>query len=175
MPGQGNRRERDLYEVLEVSPRATPDVIRAAFRVLARRYHPDVSGSEPGCANDGGLRMRQLNAAYKVLMDAERRARYDQHRARSSPRSHAVVQAHPSGVPKATVRSASPVPGFEPGRAAKSIRRMAVAVIFILSMVMVITLALWVVYDFSDEQPTSYGFKMNRTVIDSPPPIPRIP
>jgi hypothetical protein len=62
----------DLYEILEVSPRASQDVIHAAYRVLARNCHPDHNASF-----DAAGTMRKLNAAYAVLKDPERRARYD--------------------------------------------------------------------------------------------------
>src|SRR5438309_468189 len=66
------RAEHTLYEVLQVNPLAAPEVIRASYRSLARLYHPDLNG-----APEADLRMRELNAAYAVLSDAERRARYD--------------------------------------------------------------------------------------------------
>jgi curved DNA-binding protein CbpA len=62
----------DLYEILEVSPRASQDVIHAAYRVLARNIHPDHNASF-----DAASTMRTLNAAYEVLKDPVRRARYD--------------------------------------------------------------------------------------------------
>src|SRR5437763_16543450 len=66
------RVERTLYDVLQVSPSAEPEVIRASYRSLARLYHPDLNG-EP----EADARMRALNAAYAVLSDTDRRARYD--------------------------------------------------------------------------------------------------
>lgn len=68
----------DLYDLLQVSPRAHPEVVHAAYRVLARRYHPDVS-ENPHAAR----MMRHVNAAYAVLRDDEKRARYDAYRMRS--------------------------------------------------------------------------------------------
>jgi hypothetical protein len=68
-----------LYEVLQVSPRAEARVIQAAYRVLARDYHPDVSRD-----TDAAERMRRLNAAYEVLRDRELRAQYDARRARAA-------------------------------------------------------------------------------------------
>ena len=59
----------DHYEVLQVHPRAEPDVIRAAYRILARKYHPDMGGD----AN----RMIAINDAWDVLGDPARRAAYD--------------------------------------------------------------------------------------------------
>jgi curved DNA-binding protein CbpA len=66
----------DAYATLQVHPRADPDVIQAAYRALARRYHPD--GSEPNVE-----RMAQINEAYGHLRDTEARRRYDRRRAPS--------------------------------------------------------------------------------------------
>jgi len=66
------QRERSLYEILQVDPRAEPEVLEAAFRRLARKHHPDVSDSA-----DSAERMKELNAAYEVLRDPLRRATYD--------------------------------------------------------------------------------------------------
>lgn len=63
---------RTLYEILQVDPRAEPEVLEAAFRRLARKYHPDISGT-----TEGDRRMRELNAAYEVLRDPRRREQYD--------------------------------------------------------------------------------------------------
>lgn len=63
---------RSLYEILQVDRRAEPEVVEAAYRRLARKYHPDTSGID-----DGGKRMKELNAAYEVLRDPARRAAYD--------------------------------------------------------------------------------------------------
>jgi curved DNA-binding protein CbpA len=71
----------NLYEYLQVSPRAEDGVIQAAYRALARHYHPDVSNS-----GNASRLMREINAAYHVLGDPTRRARYDAHRARLTRR-----------------------------------------------------------------------------------------
>jgi molecular chaperone DnaJ len=59
----------DLYDVLQVSPHAEVEVIRAAYRALARKYHPDHGGD--------ARRMVVLNEAWDVLGDPTRRAAYD--------------------------------------------------------------------------------------------------
>lgn len=64
--------ERDYYETLGVSRGARDDEIKAAFRKLARQYHPDVS-KEP----DAEEKFKEINEAYGVLSDPEKRARYD--------------------------------------------------------------------------------------------------
>ena len=63
----------DLYELLEVSPRASGEVIQAAYRRLARTYHPD------GLSPDHD-KMVSLNLAFAVLSDAGRRSAYDRDR-----------------------------------------------------------------------------------------------
>jgi hypothetical protein len=71
----------DLYEVLQVSPSAEPEVIEAAYRRLARKYHPDVS-----LVSGSPERMQRIVAAYEVLGDATRRAAYDATYARLAER-----------------------------------------------------------------------------------------
>lgn len=64
---------KDYYQTLGVARDATADAIKKAFRKLARKYHPDVSKE-----SDAELRMREVNEAYAVLSDPEKRAAYDQ-------------------------------------------------------------------------------------------------
>ncbi len=66
----------DHYATLGLSPTAEDVVIRAAYRALIRRYHPDGNASTPAAA-----RSRAINAAYAVLIDPEKRAEYDRIRA----------------------------------------------------------------------------------------------
>jgi hypothetical protein len=63
---------RTLYQVLQVDPAADPEVIEAAFKRLALKYHPDRSA-----APDAAERMRELIAARETLTDARRRQVYD--------------------------------------------------------------------------------------------------
>lgn len=65
---------RDLYEVLELQKSASEDDIKKAYRRLAKKYHPDLN---PG-NKEAEKRMKEINAAYEVLSDTEKRARYDQ-------------------------------------------------------------------------------------------------
>ena len=64
---------RDYYEVLNVSRTATQEQIQRAYRKLARKYHPDVS-KEAGAED----KFKELNEAYEVLKDPEKRKKYDE-------------------------------------------------------------------------------------------------
>src|SRR5215469_5280981 len=64
---------RDYYEALGVSRSADTAEIKAAFRKLAMEHHPDRNG---GCEKAAG-RFKELNEAYSVLSDADKRAAYD--------------------------------------------------------------------------------------------------
>ena len=86
--------EPDLYRVLEVHPSADASAIRSAYRRLARRFHPDVATS---AQPDDARRMSEINRAWEILRDPERRAAYD--RRRSAPAS-GYVAPRPAARPK---------------------------------------------------------------------------
>jgi DnaJ-class molecular chaperone len=62
-----------FYETLEVSPRASNFVIRAAYRILVQHVHPDKNQD----SKEAGQRMKNINRAYAVLSDIEKRQEYD--------------------------------------------------------------------------------------------------
>ncbi|MEI8333200.1 MAG: DnaJ domain-containing protein [Chloroflexota bacterium] len=103
-PSRGQPDGRDYYKTLQVDPEADPDVIGAAYRKLAQRYHPDVSGDPTARA-----RMAAINAAWEILRDPARRAAYDRDRRlglRWDPEG-AAGQDGASSSPPATHRSAA--------------------------------------------------------------------
>ena len=64
---------KSLYETLGVSENASADEIKKAYRKLARKYHPDINKDESAVD-----KFKEINAAYEVLSDAEKKAQYDQ-------------------------------------------------------------------------------------------------
>lgn len=62
---------KNYYEVLGVSKTASQDEIKTAYRKLAHQYHPDKAGGD-------AEKMKEINEAYQVLKDSDKRAKYDQ-------------------------------------------------------------------------------------------------
>jgi curved DNA-binding protein CbpA len=78
----------DPYKTLQVDPEAEDEVIAAAYRRLARKYHPDVAGSP-----EAAVRMAAINAAWEVIGDPERRAAFDRQRAVQSALRRRAAEA----------------------------------------------------------------------------------
>lgn len=64
---------KSLYETLGVSENASADEIKKSYRKLARKYHPDINKDESAVD-----KFKEINAAYEVLSDPEKKAQYDQ-------------------------------------------------------------------------------------------------
>ncbi len=73
----------DFYEALQVSPKAEQEVIEAAYKRLALKYHPDLNATP-----EATRRMQELNAAYAILSNPERRVEYDLERPGPTPNRH---------------------------------------------------------------------------------------
>ena len=66
--------KRDYYEVLGVSKTASDSEIKSAYRKLAKKYHPDMNPGD----KEAEAKFKEVNEAYEVLSDKDKRARYDQ-------------------------------------------------------------------------------------------------
>lgn len=98
----------DPYKTLQVDPEADPEVIQAAYRRLARKYHPDTA---PG--PEAAERMTAINRAWELLGDPARRAAYDASRHRSGAGAIPGADADPGRGPDRG-RGAEPAP-WSPG------------------------------------------------------------
>ena len=97
---------KTFYKILEVDSEASPEVIEAAYRRLARRYHPDLNRS-----HDATVRMQELNEAYGVLSDSQQRMSYDlylRQQADSQKQRTASTSSSNSSQPQSRYSSDSP-------------------------------------------------------------------
>jgi len=102
----------DLYEELELSPRAGAEVIEAAWRRLSKKYHSDssetrASGMDPAEAE---ARMKRINAAHDVLKSPDERASYDAVRAAARGRAREDTRDDTPSGPPAPTRAANQCP-----------------------------------------------------------------
>ena len=65
---------KSLYDTLGVSPNASADEIKKAYRRLARKYHPDINKDK-----DAEEKFKEINAAYEILSDEQKKAQYDKY------------------------------------------------------------------------------------------------
>ncbi len=110
--------KRDPYDVLGVEPDASAAQVKAAWRRLARKHHPDVIGNDAAAARLATRRMAEINAAYEELRDPDRRraGRSGAAGERSGPDGASSANgARPDGAPAdGATRSGPPRP--RPGR-----------------------------------------------------------
>lgn len=66
----------NYYDILEVSQKASEEVIEKAYKVLAKKYHPDLQ--TPENKNQAEEKMKKINEAYSILSDQQKRAEYDE-------------------------------------------------------------------------------------------------
>ncbi|HUQ77699.1 MAG TPA: J domain-containing protein [Patescibacteria group bacterium] len=98
----------DPYKVLQVDPEAEDEVIQAAYRRLAQKYHPDVAGP------DGAERMTAINAAWALLRDPAQRASLDRERRVGRERPGPAGASRPGGGASAGRSPEAPPPAAPP-------------------------------------------------------------
>ena len=90
---------KDHYAALGIAPDADQEVIKAAFRALAKKYHPDTA-ADPGVAKVGfpeiaKARFREINEAHAVLSNPAARAEYDRLLGRSAKKPLPATRENP--------------------------------------------------------------------------------
>lgn len=68
--------KKTLYEILEVSENASSEIIEKAYKVLAKKYHPDLQPPEE--KSNAEDKMKEINEAYEILGDSSKREKYDE-------------------------------------------------------------------------------------------------
>lgn len=81
---------KDYYELLEVNKKASDDTIKKVFRMLIKKNHPDLfEGKEKTKAEE---KVKQLNEAYAILSDKEKRARYNEELEQNNVNSDVAIE-----------------------------------------------------------------------------------
>ena len=65
----------NYYEVLEISPKASQEVVKMAYKALAKKFHPDIFNGDKDYAEN---KMKELNEAYEVISNIQKRKEFDQ-------------------------------------------------------------------------------------------------
>ena len=107
----------NYYAVLNISPDATAEEIRRAYREMARRYHPDAG---EGSSAD---KFRELTEAYEILGDPARRRDYDIEFRRGAPIAVEFVPPGPAPGPVEFLSQVEFIPPVEPLRGYPFVRR----------------------------------------------------
>jgi hypothetical protein len=94
-------RRQDPYEVLGVSPDAPDEVIRAAYRALATKYHPDRNLGD----RQAELKLKRVNAAWAVLGDPVKRQQYDEFTHRPEGDDEPVASEHADKAPSGSAQA----------------------------------------------------------------------
>ena len=100
---------KDPHLVLGVEPGATPEEIKAAWRTLARRHHPDLTGDDPEASQRATRRMAEINAAYAALTRGDGRRR-------GAPRSSSSGTARTNGAAGGSAQQEASPRRPHPGR-----------------------------------------------------------
>ncbi len=93
---------RDYYEILQIHHRAIPEIVEKAYRVLVRKYHPDLFPEEK--KQWAERRMKELNIAYATLSDSVKREKYDAEHPVLRHTSRTTMEANDDGFEEIVVK-----------------------------------------------------------------------
>jgi curved DNA-binding protein CbpA len=146
----GDAMTKSLYAVLNVAPDADPAVIEAAYKALMKKYHPDVLAGEPSADR---RKAAEINEAFQILRDPDRRARYDhEERARQDSFRRAAAAKALAAAPPYVVQA----PKRRKSRWPKLIVLLAAA------------LALFLIWNESEEVRRAFGSETDAFAAQSP-------
>jgi hypothetical protein len=115
---------KTYYQLLQVDPLADPEVITAAYRRLAVKYHPDTNGSSANAKAN----MQALNEAYAVLSDPVERTAYDRRLAAASATAAQPRTSSPSSPGAAKAAAPQPKPPAPPMQATGTINARTIGI-----------------------------------------------
>jgi DnaJ family protein A protein 2 len=122
-PPSAAARPTALYDVLGVRPDASEADIKKAYRQLALKHHPDKN------SGDDGKRFRDIGAAYEVLSDVERRAKYDQSGStdENGPPQHPQQHQHAADIFNMFFRTGGPAQPAAPLKGLDAVHRLSLS------------------------------------------------
>ena len=88
--------EKNYYEILEVNKNASPEIIDKAYKTLAKKYHPDLQNDEN--KQKGEEIFKQINEAYEVLSNEEKRKQYDLKLEENNPLNEQIEELYHENV-----------------------------------------------------------------------------
>lgn len=114
----------DYYKILGIMPDADEKEVKAAYRKLSKKYHPDTAPDSPQTAE----KFHEIQCAYEIISDREKREKYDQQRSSRGTRAEQAFQRGTSGKSQQSQQKA-PAPdmsqferffGFQAGKGMES-------------------------------------------------------
>lgn len=164
----------NLYDTLQIRPDAAPDVVKAAYKALARKYHPD------NLATADEQKFKAVALAYEVLGNPIRRSEYDRlctaghHSTRSSPQSQGNTYGQSAAGADKPQKSTRPTATDHNGRGHPSNRlSRKPALIVTLAIASQLIFCLLVCFPSSEEQSTTDNTSPRPRDVSEPPPTSR--
>jgi len=108
----------DYYKILGVTPQAANTEIKAAYRRLAKKYHPDAIHDHPEWTD----KMYEIQEAYDVLGDEEKRKKYDESRLNQKKKAGQTQTGHNDTAPNPNMSQFEWFFGFQPGKGMETYR-----------------------------------------------------
>ena len=143
-----------LYDILEVSPDASAEIIHSAYRALAQRWHPDKNAGDPAAAD----LMVQINRAYAILSDPLKRKVYDA----SLPAAPRPRAAFHETNPDSSRSSSFPPPAKSARKDDGTEPSLALTSFLVIGLLIFIAMVVYLVFFHIDEGPVTANAELGR-------------